>query len=50
MADSAKPPVNDAFKLTLTDEEQSLQFGTQHSWRDMNLDLYAVHPNDPKKH
>ena len=31
MADSGKPPVNDAFKLTLTEEEQLLQFGTQHS-------------------
>ena len=30
MADNGKPPVNDAFKVTLTEEEQLLQFGTQH--------------------
>ena len=30
MADSGKPPVKDAFKVTLTEEEQLLQFGTQH--------------------
>ena len=30
MVDSGKPPVKDAFKVTLTEEEQLLQFGTQH--------------------
>ena len=30
MADGGKPPVKDAFKVILTEEEQLLQFGTQH--------------------